>query len=296
MNIYSDNRQFWLINIVIFSLFLSACGGGGGDSATDPGVNDPVVGTSGKTVSGDQLGDGSIDNDLLHKSVSIVPPANMSGIDIDSAYLGDSGVNGGNSFIRFFMPVSISEGGNTYCTVSLSGGSLKDEMGNVIAQIQGAILHGSIRKVNTQYFNACLGPGEQGMFSGFFVVPGDDIFSRADSVEFSNMNAVVDGQFFSFTQANLNFSPESYTVTSSGFGQTISVSVRNSGSEAARISTSNTIFFLDDMGVPIFFTSAGTQNDIVNANQTFTMEDEFSFSGMSTRILVFVEHNGFNNF
>lgn len=269
--------------LILATVVTLITGCGGSSSAPPPATIDDgdVVGSNffisannSARLSGPVLGDGSMDNADLRKSISFTLSEPSSDIEINKVYatrLSDTR----SSLIVVIDNISNS----TQCFISLEGSVLAGADGADLGFqfSSSSIFADSSIGVSSLYTNTCLTPGERGYATTF----GDFTLADITAVSFDS----IDTSSSNWTSAEEIVLPLSYAINDTN----IEVVVANQSSITIVVSDLNYVV-LDDQGFPlkeddIFFFPA----EILQPGEEFTFSDELEFEGMASTVRVILD-------
>ncbi|MFV2061623.1 MAG: Ig-like domain-containing protein [Gammaproteobacteria bacterium] len=250
-----------------------------------------MPGNNSTILSGDVIGKGLDSNANLVKSVPIQLDSPNKFLKIDTAYINKQGAN---DFLVSDMIIKISNVSDnyTYCTQYLNGILVLDNKGVLVNQGNstfGLMIAGKRFDKSIPVNVTCLGPRRSGYMYASKVL-SDAEFDSASSLTATTIEGI--------TPTGLGFPvsaviPVSYSLVINGTTQQLNVIVKNTGTQAVKVTTYSQYILLDDQDNPLEYRSlkpvTGWTGDLA-AGQSNTLVADMTYKGSANKVQVFVDY------
>ncbi len=285
--------KLYLVLAALFILGLAACGGPGGPAPTPnptpvpsptptptpvPGPTPGPSATPNNSVvlSGTALGRGTTPNSQLRKELGAGLTGESTAFRLGKAYATRGSAT--SETLYWFVAIT-NQSDSLRCFIRARELELKDSANRVLVTETFAFV-GVSRSTGT-YTNTCLNSRETGYFFGIEledITPA--IYSSVSSVSISGIEDDSD-----FDAPTARIIPQSYSALEP---QGFTVTARNEGTGAARVSNYSSYFLLDENNLPLFFGYFDGSLDappVINVGETAKLNNTYFFyDGLTTKV------------
>ena len=252
------------------------CLGSGGSNGTG-GVSGSIDDNNYSRLTGDPVGPGNEVVANLRKTVPVTVLSQDPNIEIASnAYVFRSST--GSESVRWYIEVT-NRSDRRECSIWLRDISLKDSGGAEILDAGSGFVSGNVGQRTTgTWTSSCLEPGASAPELG---IESDDAYTALASIEIGSVS----------TSTNTEEAPPAIvraTSYSPNGSDAVSVTVENTGSQAAYLDGTSKFILLDDSDAPLWWSFLDGEGDI-QPGETFELEDDrLLYEGEATSMDVYV--------
>ena len=274
--------------------------GAAGATGTGGGSCAPLTSTVGiSDVTGPAVGVGLVANSAVKKTLPITALSNDAMFTINGAWLIDptSRHNLGGDPFAYTLVALTYHGSVPICSVQLNNFVHRDTAGNNVNATTLGIAAAGVAYVHAgtgmqcaalrQAVGECLAPGESGIAYIWYSFSGATLattpIAKVDFASITGVTSLVDAQ------PDINVAATGYTVatTDVNSAQTLTATVKNTGTGMVQFNGTMSYFLLDEQGLPVYFGSmtSATAAGPLTAGQTTTISDtNVGFDASSTHV------------